>query len=98
MIDAGDIFIADVGHEVPRHVLVLSNEGFHRRSNRVLVAPEWRSPGVPVPFPWIVEGGDDMEFAIDRMGSVEADRLLRRAGRAPYRTMWLARQALIAIT
>jgi len=98
MIDAGDIYVADLGGEAPRHVLVLSNADFHRRADRVLVAPEWRSPDVAVPYPWVVEADDDMEFAVDHLSSVEADRLLRPVGRASYRTVMAARRALLAIT
>lgn len=97
-MDTGDLYVADLGGEQPRRVLVLSNRDFHRRSDRVLVAPEARGPQARVPLPWIVEGDDDVRFAVDRVRSVRADRLLHPAGRAPYRTTWLARRALMAIT
>jgi mRNA-degrading endonuclease toxin of MazEF toxin-antitoxin module len=97
-MDSGDLYIADLGAEQPRRVLVLSNRDFHRRSERAIVAPETRAPDTAAPFPWIVEGDDGMSFAIDRVRAVSAERLLRPAGRAPYRTTWLARRALLAIT
>ncbi len=97
-MDTGDIYLADLGRETPTRVLVLSNRDFHRRSARAIVAPEWGSRDVAVPFPWVVDGDDGMSFAVDRVRSVTAERLLRPAGRAPYRTTWLARRALLAIT
>jgi len=98
MIEAGDIYITDLGGEGPRSVLVLSNAQFHRRADRVVVAPEWRGADVALPFPWVVEAHDGLEFAVDHMRSVEAGRLLRAVGRAPYRTVMAARRALLAIT
>jgi mRNA-degrading endonuclease toxin of MazEF toxin-antitoxin module len=97
-MDTGDLYLADLGGEQPRRVLVLSNRDFNRRADRVLIAPEAPGPAVAVPFPWIVEGDDDIRFAIDRVRGVKAERLLRLVGRAPYRTTWLARRALLAIT
>lgn len=97
MIDSGDIYVADLGGEAPRHVLVLSNAELHRRAARVLVAPEWRGAEVTRPFPWIV-AADDVEFAVDHMRSVAADLLVRRVGRAPFTTVVAARRALLAIT
>lgn len=97
-MDTGDIYFADLGGETPGRVLVLSNRDFHLRSERVVVAPETRGQAVAVPFPWVIEGDDGVAFAVHKMRSVRAERLLRPAGRAPYRTTWLARRALLAIT
>mgnify|MGYP001057882894 CR=1 FL=1 len=97
-MDAGDVYVADLGGEVRRHVLVLSNAGFHRRAARALVAPEWRGAEVDVPFPWIVTAEDDLRFAVDHMRSVPLERLLHRVTTAPFRTVVAARRALLAIT
>jgi mRNA-degrading endonuclease toxin of MazEF toxin-antitoxin module len=97
-MDAGDIYLTDMGGESPVPALVLSNRELHRQTDRAIVAPAWPGADVTVQYPWIVEGEDDVEFAVHRVRSVDVDRLLRRTGRAPYRTTWLAQRALMAIT
>ena len=80
MIETGDIYVADVGQEQRRHVLVISNSRFHRLSGRVIVAPAL--PGEPdeVPFPWRIEA-EGMVFAVDLLRSIPAERLLEHVGR-----------------
>lgn len=80
MIEAGDIHLADVGQEQRRHVLVVSNNRFHRLSGRAIVAPAL--PGEPdeVPFPWRIEA-EGMVFAVDLLRSIPVERVLEPVGR-----------------
>jgi mRNA-degrading endonuclease toxin of MazEF toxin-antitoxin module len=93
-IDLGDVYLADLGHERRRHVLVVSNQLFNRSAGRVLVAPEIRARP---PEPWFIAAAD-RTFAVDRTTSVRVDRLLGRAARATAAEVATARRALRHIT
>ncbi|HUV17304.1 MAG TPA: type II toxin-antitoxin system PemK/MazF family toxin [Ilumatobacteraceae bacterium] len=97
MIHAGDIHLADLRDERRWVVLVLSNDRFHRMSERVLVAPAIEVDGDEVLAPWniIVEGD---VFALDLLRSIPAARLLKRTGRASSLDLERARRALRLIT
>lgn len=97
MIDAGDIYLADLSEERRRRVLVISTERFHGVSGRALVAPE--VTGVPdeVPFPWRVQVEDGV-YAVDLARTVPIDRLLDRTDRATAAAMAVVRRALLNIT
>jgi mRNA-degrading endonuclease toxin of MazEF toxin-antitoxin module len=97
MIDAGDIYLADLHEERRRRVLVVSNDRFHRVSARVLVAPEILGAPDAVPFPWRVQI-DDSVYAVDLVRSLPAGRLLDRTDRAPAAAMAAVRRALLSIT
>ena len=97
MIHAGDIHLADLRDERRWVVLVLSNDRFHRMSERVLVAPAIEVDGDEVLAPWniIVEGD---VFALDLLRSIPAARLLQRTGRASSVDLERAQRALRLIT
>ena len=97
MIDAGDIYVADLHQERRRHVLVISTRRFHQLSGRVLVAPELFSERDVVDFPWRVQIGDAV-FAVNLVRSVPATRLLERTDRASVSAMTLVRRALVNTT
>ena len=97
MIDAGDIFLADLNEDVRRHVLVISTERFHRLSGRALVAAELFGEPDEVPFPWRVPI-EDRVYAVDLMRSLPLDRLVERTDRATAATMTVVRRALLNIT
>lgn len=97
MIDVGDVYTADLNEELRRRVLVVSNSQFHRRVERVIVAPEIVGPHDEVPFPWRVQV-DGIVFAVDLVRSVPLARLLHREGRAPHEAMRSVRRALLNIT
>ncbi|QYG92984.1 type II toxin-antitoxin system PemK/MazF family toxin [Iamia sp. SCSIO 61187] len=96
-MDTGDVYCADLGEETRRHVLVLSGAQFHRRSSRVLVAPEFRGADVEELLPWRIRVGE-LVFAVDHIRTVEADLLLDERGAAPFQAVARARRALLAIT
>ena len=97
MIDAGDIFLADLNEVLRRRVLVISTERFHRASGRALVAPEILGDPDDVPFPWRLQVEDGV-YAVDLARSVPIDRLLDRTDRATAATMAIVRRALLNIT
>lgn len=97
MIFAGDIYLADLNEEIRRHVLVVSNERFHRASARVLVAPQMLGESAAAPFPWRIDI-DDRTYAIDLVRSVSEARLLERVDRAPAVAMAAVRRTLRHIT
>lgn len=97
MIDAGDIFLADLNEVLRRRVLVISTERFHRASGRVLVAPEILGDPDEIPFPWRVQI-EDCVYAVDLVRSLPIDRLLDRTDRATAASMAIVRRALLNIT
>lgn len=97
MIDVGDIYLADVGQELRRPVLVLSNARFHDLSERALIAPAITDPVADTGSPWRLRVGRDL-FLLDRLQSVPLTRLLDRVAAAPPTVIEAARQALAAIT
>jgi mRNA-degrading endonuclease toxin of MazEF toxin-antitoxin module len=97
VIFAGDIFLADLNEETRRHVLVVSNDRFHRASGRVMVAPQVTGKSADSPFPWRV-AIDDRTYAIDFVRSIDAARLLERIDRAPAVAMAAVRRTLRHIT
>ena len=97
MIHAGDIHPADLRDERRWVVLVLSNDRFHRMSERVLVAPAIDVDGDEVLPPWYIRIDGDM-FALDLLRSIPAARLLQRAGRASSVDRERAQRALRLIT
>lgn len=96
-MDTGDVYLADLGEGTRRHVLVLSNAQFHRRSTRVVIAPEFRAASLEELLPWRIRVGE-LVFAIDHVRTVEADLLLDDRGAAPFQAIERARRALRAIT
>jgi mRNA-degrading endonuclease toxin of MazEF toxin-antitoxin module len=97
MIHAGDIHLADLRDERRWVVLVLSNDRFHRMSERVLVAPGIEVHGDEVLPPWNIRVEGDV-FALDLLRSIPAARLLQRTGRASSVDVERARRALRLIT
>lgn len=97
MIEAGDIYLADLNEDRRLRVLVVSNERFHRLAGRVLVAPELALLPGDVTFPWRVTV-DDTTFAVDLLRSVPAGRLLERVDRAPAGVVKQVEQVLRHIT
>jgi len=96
VIDAGDIYLADLNEERRRHVLVVSNRRFTQLSGRVLAAPEIGEPD-EVPFPWRVEV-DGSVYAVDLLRSMPEARLLERTGRAPAAAMRAVHRTMVNIT
>jgi mRNA-degrading endonuclease toxin of MazEF toxin-antitoxin module len=97
MIEAGDIYLADLNEEQRRLVLVVSNARFNRVADRALVAPEIAGGSDEVPFPWRVPI-DDAVFAVDLLRSLPVTRLLDRRDRAPHAAMQTVRRAVLNIT
>ena len=97
MIEAGDIYLADLNEDRRLRVLVVSNERFHRLAGRVLVAPELALLPGDVTFPWRVTV-DDPTCAVDLLRSVPAERLLERVDRAPAGVVKQVEQVLRHIT
>lgn len=97
MIEAGDIYLADLNEDRRLRVLVVSNERFHRLAGRVLVAPELALLPGDVTFPWRVTV-EDTTFAVDLLRSVPAERLLERVDRAPAGVVKQVEQVLRHIT
>lgn len=97
MINAGDIFLADLNEDIRRHVLVISTERFHRVSGRALVAPQVFGAPDEVPFPWRVPVEDGV-YAVDLTRSLPLDRLLERNDRATAAAMTVVRRALLNLT
>ncbi len=96
-MDPGEVWLADLGDERRRRVLVLSNRRFHSASGRVLVAPAIDGPRDAVPFPWRVEV-DGVVYAVDFLRGLPDSRLLERLGHAPTDATLAARRALVHIT
>jgi mRNA-degrading endonuclease toxin of MazEF toxin-antitoxin module len=96
MIDAGDIYVADLNEEHRRRVLVVSVDRFNCLASRALVAPELPGLVADSDFPWrvVVDGA---VFAVDRLRSLPLARLLQRADRAPAAAMDQIRQVLRTI-
>lgn len=97
MIEQGDIYLADLGAERRRHVLVLSSSRFARLSGRALVAPERDGSSLGRRAPWHIDV-DDQVFAVELALTVREELLLDRVGRAPFQAMLAARRAIISIT
>ncbi len=96
-MQAGDIHLADLGREQRWPVLVVSNDRFHRLSNRALVAPRIAVAADEVIPPWVVPAEDDA-FALHLLRSVPMSRLLDRIGRASSTELQRAQRALRHIT
>jgi len=97
MIHAGDIHLADLRDERRWAVLVLSNDRFHRMSDRVLVAPGIDVDDDEVLPPWNIRV-DGETFALDLLRSIPVARLLERIGRASSVDLDRAQRALRLIT
>ena len=97
MIHAGDIHLADLRDERRWVVLVLSNDRFHRMSERVLVAPATEVDDDEVLPPWNIRVDGEV-FALDLLRSIPAERLLQRTGRASSVDLERARRAFRLIT
>lgn len=97
MIHAGDIHLADLRGGLRWAVLVVSNDRFHRMSDRVLVAPNIDVEDDELVPPWVVRVGADA-FALDLLRSIPASRLLERIGRASSVDVQQARRAIRQIT
>ena len=78
-------------------MLVLSNDRFHRMSERVLVAPVIEVGDDEVFAPWNISVEGDV-FALDLLRSIPVARLLQRTGRASSVDLERAQRALRLIT
>lgn len=92
MIEAGDIYLADLSDERHR-VLVMSVSRFNEAAARAIVAPELRTEPGDVLFPWHITAGE-VVFAVDLLRSLPAERLLERLDRASPAVMDVARRAV----
>lgn len=89
----GGIWLADLGAEVRRPVVVVSDERFHRLAGRALVAPVLATgPTHRNPPWWIPHEGSAV--ALERLTSIPAERLLEPRGTAPYSTVRAAQRAI----
>jgi mRNA-degrading endonuclease toxin of MazEF toxin-antitoxin module len=88
VIDAGDIYLADLGLEQRHPVVILSPASASRIAGRVVVAPAVLGSVDEVPSPWRIDG-----FAIDMMTTTLPERLLTQTGRAEARSL---RRMLVA--
>lgn len=96
-MDVGDLYLADLGEERRRQVMVASSNQFTARSNRVVVVPELGGPPDEIPDPWRIVV-DTRTFAVDFLTSLTSDRLLERLDRAPTEAVLRMRRAVRAIT
>lgn len=96
-MEAGDIYVADVGHEQRLRVVVLTSGDFNRRAGRAFVAPQLDGPAEDVPPPWRISDGDCV-YAVDFTLSLATTRLLERSGTVPERTLRSIRQVVRRIT
>lgn len=76
---------------------MLSNDRFHRMSERVLVAPAVDVDDDEVLPPWYIRMDGDV-FALDLLRSISVARLLKRTGRASSVDRERARRALRLVT
>ena len=97
MIDAGDIYLADLNEERRRQEMVISTGRSHQWSGRALVAPQINGPSLDVSYPWHVQV-DGVEFAIDAVRTIQLDRLLDRIDRAPASVNLAVRRVIQSIT
>ena len=97
MIEAGEIYLADLNEKQRRLVLVISTSSFHQRSARALVAPQLLGAPEHVLLPWRVQV-DGVEYGVDLMRSITVDRLLERVDRAPASVHNAVRRAVRSIT
>lgn len=81
----GEVWIADLGEEIRRRVLVLSDARLHQIANRAVVAP--MSTKVPDSAPWFVDAGDDEYANVHLIRSIPVARLLERARVIDHRAM-----------
>ncbi len=77
----GDVWLADVGAEIPRPVYVVSDERFHRLAERAIVAPVLPSGAAERNPPWWI-AHESSVVALERLSSIPAGRLLERQGTA----------------
>jgi mRNA-degrading endonuclease toxin of MazEF toxin-antitoxin module len=96
-MEAGDVYLADVGHERRLQVVVLSSGEFNRRAGRAFVAPQLDGPPQEVPPPWRISDGDCV-YAVDFTLSLATTRLLERRDAVSGRTLRSIRQVLRRIT
>lgn len=76
---------------------MLSNDRFHRMSERVLVAPAVDVDDDEVLPPWYIRMDGDV-IALDLLRSISVARLLKRTGRASSVDRERARRALRLVT
>ena len=86
MATTGEIWLADVGAETRRPVIVVSEDRFHRLSERCIVAPVLASGHDERNPPWWI-AHDDSVVAVDRLSSIPIERLLEHHGTARYVTV-----------
>ncbi|MFP5489447.1 MAG: type II toxin-antitoxin system PemK/MazF family toxin [Acidimicrobiia bacterium] len=96
-MDVGDIYLADLHEERTRRVVIISTSRFTALSGRAIVVPELGGAPDEVPDPWRIRI-DDGIFAVDRVRSIAAHRLVDHLGRAPSGAVTQLRRALRAIT
>ena len=96
MIDAGDVYLSDLGGEVRERALVVSTSRFHRLSGRAIVCPEQMAVPPEVPPWWIPISGT--VFAVDQLLTVPVGRLLEPIERVGSSDLARVRRALVAIT
>lgn len=89
---AGEIWLADVGHETRRPVFVISDVRFHRLAERAVIAPVLEA-GPDAPQPWHVRMGD-RTVAVNQMGTTRVERLLERSSQADFDTIRQVRRAV----
>ncbi len=92
MIEAGEIWLADLRGARRRRVLVLSDPRWIRATGRVLVAPEMPIEPEEVRVPWRLPLGN-ATFAVDHARTVSEARLLERVEQTPRHLLAAARRA-----
>lgn len=89
----GDIWLADLGAETRRSVYVISDDRFHRLTERAVIAPLLASGQAGRNPPWWITH-DGSVVAVERLASIPVDRLLERDTTAPYRTVRAVQAAI----
>jgi mRNA-degrading endonuclease toxin of MazEF toxin-antitoxin module len=89
----GDIWLADLGAETRRPVYVISDDRFHRLTERAVIAPLLAAGRAGRNPPWWITH-DGSVVAVDRLASIPVDRLLERSATAQYRTVRAVQAAI----
>ena len=88
----GEVWVADLGDETRRRVLVLSDARLHQIAQRAIVAP--MSTEAPNGAPWFVDTGHDEHVNVHLIRSIPVARLLERARVIDHRAMIEIRSVL----
>jgi len=90
---AGEIWLADRGEEQRRAVFVFSDARFHRLAERAVVAAILDAAPEGA-WPWHVPLADGRAIAVNLLGAIPIERLLRRTDPADVAALLRARSVV----